>query len=94
MSIEYKITYKKDIELSTTNTWYKDLDPLARCACGGQPHIDVSKELIVCDNCGLSFGYRYCRGVVPYYTWQLRAKRRKHRWEEKRKHFEKKFLKC
>lgn len=30
--------------------------------------VDVSMALIQCDSCGISFEYRYDRGVIPFYT--------------------------
>ena len=30
--------------------------------------VDISMALIQCDSCGISFEYRYRRGVIPYYT--------------------------
>jgi ribosomal protein L37AE/L43A len=30
--------------------------------------VDISMALIQCDNCGISFEYRYRRGTVPYHT--------------------------
>lgn len=53
--------------------WFMELPPLAPCRCGGTPNIDISMGLIHCDTCGLSFEYRYDRGVVPYYTYQKSA---------------------
>jgi hypothetical protein len=60
----------KDIQLLADNPWYMDLEPLKKCICGGMPHIDVSMALIQCDNCKLSFEYRYNKGIIPYHTWQ------------------------
>lgn len=50
---------------------YSSLPPLNKCRCGGIPIIDTSMGLIYCPRCGLSFEYRYNRGTVPYYMWQL-----------------------
>ena len=50
------------------------IEPLELCRCGGKVHIDTSMALIVCDQCGLCFEYRYDRGVIPYHTWQLIAR--------------------
>lgn len=30
--------------------------------------VDISMALIQCDNCGISFEYRYRRGIIPYHT--------------------------
>ena len=30
--------------------------------------VDISMRLIQCDGCGLSFEYRYDRGVIPFHT--------------------------
>lgn len=60
----------KDILLVRDNPWYENLEPLKKCICGGTPHFDISMALIQCDACGLSFEYRYNKGVIPYHTWQ------------------------
>jgi hypothetical protein len=60
----------KDIELAATNPHYKDLDDLKFCVCGNKPYIDASMRLIHCTECGLSFQYRYWKGLVPYHMWQ------------------------
>jgi hypothetical protein len=68
--MNYKEAYEKDIQLEKDNPWYENL-VLNKCHCGEQPVLDTSMRLIYCPNCGLSFEYRYHRGIVPYHTWQL-----------------------
>ncbi|MBI9087383.1 MAG: hypothetical protein JEZ11_27585 [Desulfobacterales bacterium] len=60
----------KDLALRDSNPFYEDLPPLEPCVCGGIPIIDSSMGLIYCEKCGLSFEYRYNKGLVPYHTWQ------------------------
>jgi len=31
--------------------------------------VDVSMALIQCEHCGISFEYRYNRGIIPYKTF-------------------------
>lgn len=52
---------------------FLDMPQLAPCRCGGEAIIDVSMALITCNQCGMSFEYRYNRGVIPYHTWQKAA---------------------
>jgi hypothetical protein len=67
----------KDEKLAKENPFHDGLPPLAPCRCGGAPYVDTSMALIYCPVCELSFEYRYNRGVVPYYTWQLAAENKK-----------------
>ena len=73
-SEKHKEAEMLDIQLRDNNPWCRDLPPLEKCNCGGQPGIDPSMALIYCPDCGLSFEYRYNRGTIPYFTWQLNHK--------------------
>ena len=68
---KYDAAQLLDEALLQHNPHYQNLEPLKKCVCGGQPHIDVSMSLIHCPQCGLCFEYRYNKGVIPYFTWQL-----------------------
>lgn len=70
MITNYEFLVKKDVKLRERNPFYIQLSPLKKCICGHQPIIDASMALIHCTNCGLSFEYRYFKGLIPYYTWQ------------------------
>jgi hypothetical protein len=68
----FEEAHEKDCELVGADKYHL-LPPLLPCRCGGDAHMDVSMALIQCNRCEMSFEYRYDKGVIPYYTWQLIA---------------------
>lgn len=71
--MDFNEAHRWDVELAIHGDKYHTLPPLKPCRCGGKAILDISMALITCDRCEMSFEYRYHRGVIPYFTWQLVA---------------------
>ena len=65
VNVEQQYGYSEDIFLQLIDKVEEKDCPI----CGERKLIvDLSMSLIQCDSCGISFEYRYDRGIIPFHT--------------------------